>query len=279
MPSHSSFSKVGVYVDLSNMYYNGGNGMQFGVLREFACRDGAEVVRLNAYAAYDVDRAKHDQAYFERANRFHSALRDFGYKVIIKEVKWYEEENGERMGKANADLDLAVDMLLQSENLDRVLLATGDGDFTQVVRALQNKGCRVEVVAFDNVSSELRREADMYMSGYLVPNLLPTASNGRGYPWGEIGSYVRGVCYFHKDDYGFMRVMKRISPDLWLTDPKRPDSAYLGVYFHDSKLPRFVDPNRLPSNNCIFEFQLVPSDRIKEQLTAHDIRLISRPSF
>ena len=36
---------------------------------------------------------------------------------------------------------------------------TGDGDFVQVVRALQNKGCRVEVLAFDNVSEELRREA------------------------------------------------------------------------------------------------------------------------
>jgi hypothetical protein len=107
--------------------------------------------------------------YREKARSYQSALREIGYKVIEKRVKWFEDEAGNRYGKANADLDMAVDVLLQSENLDRVLLVTGDGDFVQVVRALQNKGCRVEVLAFDNISEELRREADMFVSGYLVP--------------------------------------------------------------------------------------------------------------
>jgi len=31
------------------MYMNGGPKMQYDVLRDFACRDGAEPVRLNAY--------------------------------------------------------------------------------------------------------------------------------------------------------------------------------------------------------------------------------------
>ena len=86
---------------------------------------------------------------------------------------WYVDETGSRYGKANADLDMAVDALLQSENLDKVLFATGDGDFVQVVKALQNKGCRVEAVAFQNISSNLKREVDLFMSGYLIPNLLP----------------------------------------------------------------------------------------------------------
>jgi len=41
--------------------------------------------------------------------------------------------------KANADLELAVDALLQAENLDYVLLETGDGDFMRLVRALQSE--------------------------------------------------------------------------------------------------------------------------------------------
>ena len=86
-----------------------------------------------------------------------------------------------------------------------MLLVTGDGDFVQVVRALQNKGCRVETLAFDNVSEELRRESDMYVSGYLVPGLLPTRGDDYFSPtWGAMGSRVRGYCsvsYTHLDVY------------------------------------------------------------------------------
>jgi hypothetical protein len=185
--------RVGLYVDVANLTLNGGRGMRYDVLREFACRGSGEPVRLNAYVAYDGDRASMDPVYRFAQEGFHSALRDFGFKVIRKGVKWYTDENGVRYGKANVDLEMAVDALLQSENIDRVLLATGDGDFVQVVRALQNRGCRVEILAFDSVSRELREEADLFMSGYLVPGLLPIL-RGRDCPlWGQVGSYVRGV--------------------------------------------------------------------------------------
>ena len=147
-----SHAKVGVYVDAANISRNGGQRMQYDVLREFACRDHAEPLRLNVYLTYDEERAETNAVYRDKARAYQSALRELGYKVIEKRVKWFQDEAGNRYGKANADLDMAVDVLLQSENLDRVLLVTGDGDFVQVVRALQNKGCRVETLAFDNVS-------------------------------------------------------------------------------------------------------------------------------
>ncbi len=249
--------RVGVYVDVANLARNGGYGMRYDVLRDFACRGGAEPIRLNAYVSYDAERASNDEDYKDGQQGFYSLLRDFGYKVIEKAVRWYTDEQGNRFGKANADLDLAVDALLQSESIDRVLLATGDGDFVQVVRALQNRGCRVEVVAFENVSSDLRREADLFVSGYLVPNLLPL-STGRGGPaWGEVGSRVRGVCYSHVDKgYGFIRFMKTIGPELWRLDPRHPDSPYGSAFFHDSWLPPAVNPLELPSRNLIFEFDL-----------------------
>lgn len=50
--------KVGVYVDVSNIAQNGGFGMQYDVLREFACRNNGVAIRLNAYVAYDEDMAK-----------------------------------------------------------------------------------------------------------------------------------------------------------------------------------------------------------------------------
>jgi uncharacterized LabA/DUF88 family protein len=270
-----SNTRVGVYVDVANINRNGGYGMGYEILREFACRDEAEAMRLNAYVSYDADKARRDSYYRNRTNSFYSVLRDFGYKVIQKEVKWFEDEDGNRVAKANADLDLAVDALLQSANLDRVLLVTGDGDFVQVVRALQNKGCRVEVVAFDNVSHELRREADMFLSGYLIPNLLPIeVSNGEPNEWGELGHRVRGICYYHKNDFGFFRFLKHIDENLWMTDAKHPDSPYGTAWFHDTGLPQEASPLELPSRRFIFEFKLVRAENDKG-FRALDIDLVA----
>lgn len=276
MPMNHSTTRVGVYVDIANLNRNGGYGMRYDVLRDYACRDGAEPVRLNCYVGYDADRAEHDPIYRDGQIGFYSLLRDFGYKVIEKNIRWYTDETGRSFGKANADLDLAVDALLQSENLDRVLLATGDGDFVRVVRALQNKGCRVETLAFENVSAELRREADLFMPGYLVPNLLPTSTARTGPGWGEIGSRVRGVCYTHTGKgYGFLRFMKQISADLWKVDPRQTDSPYESVFFHDSRLPETVHYTELPRRNIVFEFELAPAEGRDNGFQAINMQVVS----
>lgn len=277
MPLVQSTSKVGVYCDVANMYRNGGQRMQYDVLREFACRDYAEPVRLNAYVTYDAERAKHDFTYRDGAKSFHSKLRDYGYKVIVKEIQWYRDDAGARYGKADADLDLAVDALLQSQNLHRVLIASGDGDFVNVVKALQNRGCRVEIVALDNGSRKLRQEADLYISGYLIPDMIPQRSSGHRPEWGEIGSRVRGWCYWHEDDrgFGYFRFLREVGPGLWFTDARHPDSPYETAFFHDSNLPSVVRPTSLPSRRHVFEFELQPSEKA-DGLQALDIELASK---
>src|SRR5919199_3219308 len=183
MSVRSAGLRAGVYVDVENIARNGGRGMRFDALRDYACRDGADAIRLNAYLAFDEERAQRDFDYRNRATRYHFALRDVGFKVIEKPVQWYTNEDGLRVSKANSDLDLAVDMLLQSAKLDRVVLVSGDGDFVQVVRALQNRGCRVELIGFQNVSYLLRCECDVFVSGYLIPGLLPAPPKAPA--WGE----------------------------------------------------------------------------------------------
>jgi len=269
--------RVGVYVDTDNITRNGGRGLRYDVLREFACRDGADALRLNSYTSFDRDRAQTDEDYKRNVQSFQAALRDFGYKVIVKHVKWYINEDGKRFGKANSDLDMAVDVLLEARNIDRVLLATGDGDFTKVARALQNMGCRVEVVAFDNVSGDLRREADLYVSGYLIPGLLPGES--RGPDWGEEGSRVRGLCHWYDaiKGFGFIRYLKSFSGPLWVTDTTREDSPYASTFVHSSELQRAgINTQELPSRRHILEFTLRPSPTKPGELTAQEIALAPR---
>jgi uncharacterized LabA/DUF88 family protein len=275
--SFKSLAKIGVYVDVANVNRNGGYGMHYDILREFACRDSAEALRLNAYVSFDPERSREDTAYRKGINGYFSVLREYGFKVIQKNVKWYEDDKGNRYGKANADLDMAVDVLLQSRNLDRVILVTGDGDFIKVVQAIQNYGCRVEIMGFDNVSSDLKREADMFISGYLVPNLLPPKKPTENTPnWGEIGSTVRGYCYHYDEDkgFGFMRYMEHIGQGLWITDSRNEESPYRSVFFHGSNLPTNVNPNSLPSRDLLFEFRLEKSKTNKDPV-AMNIRLVN----
>ena len=232
-------SRVGIYVDASNIYYSRGAKYRFEVLRQVACRDGGEIMRLNAYSSYDESRAEEDHEYKMKAQEYFSRMRDHGFKVIIKPVRWYQDEMGDRHGKANADVDMAVDALQQSHKLDKVLLVTGDGDFVQLVRALQNRGCRVEVLAFDNVSKDLKQEVDMFISGFLVPKLL---DSGRGPAWGDLRSRVRGLCY-HYDNvkkFGFLSWPCCCSPTILSCrkDVARihPDSPYSAAFMHSSRL-------------------------------------------
>ena len=49
-------------------------------------------------------------------------IRQCGFKVIKKYVKHFVDDEGILTTKANADMDLAIDALLQARNLDRVIL-------------------------------------------------------------------------------------------------------------------------------------------------------------
>lgn len=87
-----SIHKVGVFVDSANIYRNGGHRLQYDVLREFALRDAGQLMRLNAYVTLDTERAGDDPEYRSKTQGFFSAPRDFGYKVNIKEVKWFTDK-------------------------------------------------------------------------------------------------------------------------------------------------------------------------------------------
>lgn len=197
--------KVGIYIDGENINRNGGYNMRYDVLKAY-CSQNELALRMNTYLSYDAAKAEQDENYKKRQNRYYSILRNFGFKVKIKQVKWFFDENGERYAKANADLDMAVDMLLQAQKLDKIYLLTGDGDFKMVVQALQNYGIRVEVIAFDNVSAALRYEADVFTAGYVIPNLLPFEKIPNN-QWGQIEHKVRGICYHLQEKFGFMRYM------------------------------------------------------------------------
>lgn len=234
--------KIGVYVDGANIALNGGYQMRYDILKKFCARDG-DVIRLNTYMFYDEERSKTDQEYRDRQFGYYAAIRNTGFKVITKPVRWFRDEEGNRYGKGNADLDMAVDIMLQGPKLDKVYLLSGDGDFKRLIQALQNLGVRVEVIAFKNISHLLTFEADYFTSGFLIPELTPLQYEGVG-NWGEAGSRVRGQVVSLNEGYGFLKMLN----DRY---------QFENIFFHFSELPQ-MHTTRL---DYIYEFTLSRSDR------------------
>jgi hypothetical protein len=147
-----------------------------------------------------------------------------------------------------------------------------------VVTALQNRGCRVELLGFKNVSKQLQRQADAFYRGYLIPDLLPFSYEPRN-EWGKSGSCVRGVCtkWFQDKGYGFLRFIRDISPNLWITDPRDPHSPYESVFCHINELADEVTPDLLMHRETIVEFYLKESD-VDDGLIATNVRLVYAPS-
>ena len=198
--------KAGIFLDVENLTRNGGWGIRYEVIKELAEAQGTTVLRANAYLAMDSDREKEDAKYRIRSQDYRAAIRRTGFHLVHKMVKRYVDADGVTVVKANADLDLAVDALLQSENLDYILLGSGDGDFLRLVRALQNRGKRVDLLSFANTSTELTMEVDNHFSGFMIPGILR--------PEGEEQIRNRGIMHAVNEErgYGFITMNTGLKP-------------------------------------------------------------------
>ena len=253
--------KTGIYVDAENIKMSGGYGMRYDVLVNYAKIDNSHLLRANCYLAEDKERTSKDPDYRQKVYFYHDILRQCGFKIIKKFVRRYVDAEGTVTTKANADMDLAIDAVLQARNLDRIILLSGDGDFIRLITALQNMGCRVEVIGFDNVSRDLREAADSYISGFLIPGLLPIQNSGNY----DDSEWQRGVvANFNADrGFGFFRFFRMHNNTL------QPET----VFFHLSKSTLegdyyFQDPTR------IFEFRIVDNPSNDNRSEAWDIRLV-----
>ena len=98
-----------------------------------------------------------------------------GFAVVTKPAKEFTDAMGRRKIKGNMDIELAIDAMEMAENIDHMVLFSGDGDFRSLVEAVQRKGVRVSVVSTVQtqppmVADELRRQADEFVD---LANLMP----------------------------------------------------------------------------------------------------------
>lgn len=293
--------KLGIYVDVFSITQEEGRGMRYEVLRQFASNlyeNPVNPTRLKAYTFFDSYRDKEDSLYAARSADFMERLRDFGYQVkeilkpdSIRSEDWNHPESHWADTKAAQAITNALtnDLCEQGPHMDHILLVTANPHFTETIEILQNKGVRVDVLAFSGVPNGLRIQADNFYSGWLIPELLGPVEGGRDLqgkviPWGEENSRVRGLCYvfFPEKHFGFCRFLnKDHNGPLWITDARDPRSPYQTAFCHGTMLPHSVPESKLPTRELILEFTLTRSSRntTTKDFQASEIILVEDRNF
>jgi len=135
--------RIGVFVDVSNMYHSAKNLYKARVnFRELLKLSTAnrQLVRAIAYVV------KSDT---EEEKAFFGALEKVGYELKSKDLQIFPGG----MKKGDWDVAIAIDAISLSKQLDVVVLVSGDGDYEPLVEYLKYSGLIVEVVGFNRSTS------------------------------------------------------------------------------------------------------------------------------
>lgn len=147
--------RVGVFIDVGNMYHSAKNLHKSNVNFKEVLRDavtGRQLVRAIAYVV---------QSKTGEEENFFEALSKQGFEVKMKDLQIFI--GGAKKG--DWDVGLSIDAIKMADKLDSIILVTGDGDYIPLVQYLQeNKGCLVEVMGFrETTSSNLIEIADDFV--------------------------------------------------------------------------------------------------------------------
>lgn len=142
--------RVGVFIDVENLYYSAKNLFKARVNFNQILKDTVKNRKLIRAIAYVIRTESGEEKIF------FDALTRLGIETKIKDLQIY---NGFK--KADWDVGITVDAIKISASLDVILLLSGDGDFVPLVEYLKNHGKQVEVAAFSkSTSSKLKEAAD-----------------------------------------------------------------------------------------------------------------------
>jgi uncharacterized LabA/DUF88 family protein len=153
MGSQHKDQRVGVFIDVQNMYYSAKNlyntKVNFSEILKQAV-SGRKLIRAIAYVI------KADVA---DESTFFETLENIGYEVKSKDLQVFY--GGHKKG--DWDIGIAMDIMRLASKLDVIVLVSGDGDFSDLLEHASALGCRTEVIAFGkSTSTKLKDRADHF---------------------------------------------------------------------------------------------------------------------
>lgn len=164
--------RVGVFVDVQNLYYSARNiygaRVNFNEILKTAVAD-RKLIRAIAYVV---------QADMPEEQSFFDALHKAGFEVKTKALQTFA--GGQQKG--DWDVGIAMDIIKLMNKLDVIVLCSGDGDFVPLLEYLQMTGQLTETVAFGkSCSSKIKELTDHFTDLDDRPKtyLMPIKRGGR----------------------------------------------------------------------------------------------------
>jgi len=162
--------RVALFVDTQNLFFAArdlrGEVVDYGRLLDVAARGR----RLAHATAYVVERDDDGANY-----GFVTKLTALGFRVRRLKVRVRVSEDDRPVLEGDWDLGIAADVFRALGSVDAIALATGDADFTPVVQLAQERGARVEVLAFkDFTGQELQDACDRFLDLTQVDGIFLT---------------------------------------------------------------------------------------------------------
>jgi len=127
--SKDGMRKIGIFVDIQNIYYTTKQGFN----RQFDYRRFwqeisylGDIQIANAYAIASNN---------DGQRKFQDALRHIGFEIKLK--PFIQRSDGS--AKGDWDVGITVDIMEASEQLDHIILLSGDGDFDLLMHKIKEK--------------------------------------------------------------------------------------------------------------------------------------------
>jgi uncharacterized LabA/DUF88 family protein len=152
-----ALQRVGVFVDVANVELAAdklSRRLDWTKVLKKLTKD-RQLIRAVAYSPVheDINVSLESQ-------RFTEPFVDRGYRLVTKPLKKFSDGTV----KANVDIEMTVEILEMLDRLDIVCLVSGDGDFEPLVKTIQSKGIRVEVVSIGAATAmALKRACDKFI--------------------------------------------------------------------------------------------------------------------
>lgn len=141
--------RTGVFIDVGNIHasirnkYDGKEPDHVQLLKT-----GLAENQLYRAVAYCIDMGGH-------LDRWKHALSHYGFEFVVKPLTKFSDGTG----KGDVDMELAMDVWRHIDVIDMVVLITGDGDFTELVKRCRELGKIVRVIGVPETTSRHLIEA------------------------------------------------------------------------------------------------------------------------
>lgn len=146
--------RVLVLFDVQNLYYSCKHFYDTKVNFKEILKTAVSGRKLVRSIAYVIKTEIKDES------NFHEALNKIGIEVKAKDIQIFQ--GGAKKG--DWDIGISMDAVRLASKIDTLVLVSGDGDFSELLRYMKSHGVRCEVIAFgQTLSKYLRDEADDIM--------------------------------------------------------------------------------------------------------------------